>query len=378
MWLTIFVTACAGLGDYLPEGPVLSARDMQEFASPSASEPALFGDTPVLPLQIFGVRYERDLVLETNHPQVTMLEVASLEIPGQEEIWIAKIADEEGTQSLVSHREEILSWMPEVDAPRSHQPTSFSVSEEASGRLEVNLLLPSGEALEAVAKLKPLKRPRRTNSSTFNHSQHIALAILEVSGKRIGLQASLAISGKPQSFRRVFGLIPVKALLEQTQGGVVTADIEVSRSGDSLELLRPESWSVPGLQICAIARQEVVCPGSLGSTHYRFIRDGFSAAEVIGPRGERRFMLQLDEPLPPITPDLEGEHRRKFAVNIGGIQGAGHGVLVLRGASDGESIHLGLYPEAPRWFAARPMESLIDFHPDGGYRLQTHRIQEGH
>ena len=202
------------------------------------------------------------------------------------------------------------------------------------------------------------------------------MAVLEVSGKRVGLRASLSIGQHPQAFRRVLGLVPVKALLEQTQGGVVTADVAVSQQEGVVHLQRPESWAVSGTQTCEGLPREIRCSNGLGTTHYRFIEGGFSSAEVLDIHNKHLFSIQLDRPLPPITPALQGRHQRRFVVHVGGIEGAGHGQLVL-GGEPGMS-RLTLRPEAPRWLAERPMESRIQFHPDGSYRLETVRIQKDH
>ena len=377
MWLTILMTACSSVGDYLPRGPVLNAGERAEFHhSADLQTSALNAHSPVLPFQVFGLEYPRDVVLEVEHPSVSMLEIASLDLPEEKSIWIAKIATPDGEQILVSDREEVTQWLPEINAQRMHQPDTFSVSESPDGTLSLELMLPNGDTLQATAVLSPVRTPSKTNSSTFNHSEAIAMAVLEVSGKRIGIDATMRINQQPVPPSKVFGVIPVKALLRQTQGGISTSDIEVHPEGSELHLIRPDSWAVPGVQTCIHEAGTVSCPGELSTAYYRYSKGGFFEAEVIDFRQRSLFKMTLNEPLPPLDGSFEGIHSRTFMVNVGQLPAAGHGELIL--AREKESVTLDIRPQAPTWFAERPMQSRLLFSSEGAYRLETIRMRDGH
>jgi hypothetical protein len=342
------------------------------------------GTTPVLPFAVFGLHYDKDVVIQTNDPSVDMLEIIMLKVPPHiaegGEVWFAKTSAEGGVQSLFSHLPEMATWMPGVNAPRFPMPEEFSVGFLAGDQEEeINLQfpLPDGRELHAYARFSTdPPHPRKTNSSTFNHSQDVAMALLEVSAKDIHIQASLSIGGQAQPLKRALGLIPIKAYLEQTQGGITTASMRVEAINEShIRLIRPlpgDTWAVPGEEVCDIEEQKLICRGPLATTTYHFHDGGLASAVVHQWSGEEVFRIQLDSPLPNLAKAFKGMQKRRFVADVGALKGAGIGEISAE--KRGDTVIVNIHPEAPRWFAERPMRSTIHFHQDGSYSLSTVRV----
>jgi len=338
----------------------------------------------VLPFSVFGLHYNKDIVLQSNDPSVEMLEIVMLEVPPEMaqsgQIWFAKISDRGGEQRLFSNSPEIETWFPELNAPRHAQEMDFLVvhsQEQTAEQVDLSLYLPDGRRLRATARYSGQpKRPKKTNSSTFNHSQDIAMALLEVSAKDTKIEASMSLAGERLPLKKVLGLIPIKAFLEQTQGGIATSSVKVHASGNAeIHLSRPiagDSWTIPGDQVCEIGEELVRCDNLLTKTIYFFQDGGLDYATVQSWTGDEVFRLKLDSPLPDLSRPFAGELTRRFVADVGTIKGAGVGQIHAMW-KDGEVI-IDIRPEAPRWFASRPMRSTIRFDQEGGYSLSTIRI----
>ena len=137
MWLTIFLTGCASIGDYIPQDAVLSPAARADFGSELRGRPALRqkqSHAPVLPFTVFGLRYDKDIVLQSKDPSVDMLEIVMLEVPSDiaasGQFWFAKVSEQGGEQSLFSYSPEIETCFPEINAPRQAQETGFLVMHE--------------------------------------------------------------------------------------------------------------------------------------------------------------------------------------------------------------------------------------------------------
>jgi hypothetical protein len=146
--------------------------------------------------------------------------------------------------------------------------------------------------------------------------------------------------------------------------------------GDSeFHIRRPATggqWEIPGEQVCQIESSNLRCVDPLSSTLYRFEQGGLVEAVVHQWSGEQVFRLQLNAPLPNLSIKFEGQVERRFVADIGQIQGAGTGIIQAQWKDS--KLVVEIRPEAPHWFAARPMRSTIQFGTAGDYTLETVRI----
>lgn len=387
MWLTILLLSCAPLRDYVPQGAVMGTDERAVFSTVT-SQPHSTGapqtELPVIPFTVFGLHYKKDIVLQTNDPMVDMLEVVMVEVPTDEkedgQAWFAKTSNRNGTQTLFSEHAEIMTWLPGVNAPRKVLGDAFELSHSTTDSKEtIHLQFPleDGRVLRASSQFRSeAPHPRKTNSSTFNHSQDIAMALLEISAKDTRISASITLDEKPVPLKNILGIVPVKAFLEQTQGGITTASMTIHDGGDSeFHIRRPATggqWEIPGEQVCQIESSNLRCVDALSSTTYRFEQGGLVEAVVHQWSGEQVFRLQLNAPLPNLSLRFEGQVERGFVADIGQLQGAGTGIIQAQW--EDSILVVEIRPEAPHWFAARPMRSTIQFGTAGDYTLETVRI----
>ena len=387
MWFTILLLSCTSFRDYVPQGPVMPPHERAVFSTPK-TEPQRVGtpqtELPVIPFTVFGLHYKKDIVLQTNDPLVDMLEVVMVEVPTEEkeggQAWFAKTSNRRGIQRLFSNHSEIMTWLPSINAPRTVLGDAFRLSHsttESQETIHLEFPLEDGRILRASSRFQTeAPQPKKTNSSTFNHSQDIAMALLEVSAKDTRINASITLDDQPIPLKKVFGIVPVKAFLEQTQGGITTASMSIHDGGGSeVHIRRPAQggqWEIPGEQVCQIESSNVRCVDSLSSATYRFEHGGLVDAVVHQWSGEQVFRIELNAPLPNLSLRFTGKIERRFVADIGQIQGAGTGVIQAHW--EDEKLVIDIRPEAPHWFAARPMRSIIKFGATGDYSLETVRI----
>ena len=110
-----------GLSELLPGDPVLEPWERAAFDLPMPSGAVYQGpprvNHPVLPVQIWGLRYALDVVLRTTSEQWDMHEIARIDLPDRS-IWVAKDASAEKVQTIVANIPDIQSWVPEVPVQR--------------------------------------------------------------------------------------------------------------------------------------------------------------------------------------------------------------------------------------------------------------------
>lgn len=363
-----FLAAC-GLSKMLPGPPALSPNERAAFEMRAPSGARYTGgprvETPVIPLQVWGLRYGLDVVLVSTHPDWDMHEYARLDLPSGP-LWLAKDADANGNQGIVADLPDIRSWIPEVPAPRVSGPlvvTDRSTADVADLRFVYTN--PAGDPVDVTYRGRiPTKPSKPRNGNTMGHSRAAVAALLDLHLFRTGGDATVSIGGKAWPLKRLLGLVPLKILLAQTQGGFAIADFSQAASAGGFTLLRPgyevpwpteanEEWTVAD----GWARRE----GPVASLRYHFADGELDRAQV--------WQVGVDVPVTdvvfrPALPDLrrpfEGVVESAFAVDIAGQEG--HGTGRVRCAWTGpDTVSVTMIPTAPRWFADRPMETTVRF-----------------
>jgi hypothetical protein len=383
------LTGC-GLGDYLPRGPSLKPSALERWLDQPVEAPAYTGEAafplPVPPLQIFALHYTDDIVIETDNPAWSMHEYARVVFNGQS-YWIAKDSDRDGVQTVTAGLPDLEAWLPEIPVPRHYGEVAVE-DRSQGGRVDVTLRYPSplGEQVEVsfAADRSERLEPKRSGS-TFNHSQQVASVVLDIPHRQLSkVEASVSYDGQPAKVRRVLGLIPVAALLDQTQAGFATASMKLEPSGGGLRVRRPipgESWPTRGDVTWAWQGDAGGMDGTLSyegaGSAFRFVFEGggLAGAEA-GPPGEAPSVrLLLGQPLPDLRRPFEGELTRPFALSLNDDQLQGHGWI--RCWWEGSEVVVRMEPEAPSWFVERPMETRLRFTDAGAALLRTRRIEPG-
>ena len=367
--------ACATLRDVLPGPPALDAGQRAEFDQDSASDVHYTGPPsvlfPVLPVQIWGLSYALDLVLVSDHPDWVMHEYARVELPDGP-AWIAKDAGVDREQFITADIDGIQAWVPEVPVRRARG--AVAVTDRSTGPwtdISLAYVNPLGQAVHVDYRGRtPTKPSNPRNGNTMGHSRASVAALLDLYLFRVGGRAGVTIDGVHRRLHRLLGVLPEAYLLAQTQGGFAVADFAEHPREGGFSLVRDtpgwptrsdEAWDVPG-----------------EAAH----RDGYTALTYDMPGGElRRATVEQGghevarAVFSPAVPDLrrrfEGVVEGRFAVDVGELRG--NGVGSWRARWEGDTAILQLLPEAPAWFADRPMTTTVRAEGDG-VRVVVRRV----
>lgn len=375
--------AGCGLGNYIPRGPSLSAEEQAAWLEGETRPITYTGapavSIPIFPFQVFALRYEEDIVLETDHPHWSMHEFARVRIGDREE-WLAKDSDAQGLQTVTADLPDIEQWFPEVPVPR--RVSEVEVEERSTPEmLDVRLAYrnPLGEwTVLEFRSPRPPERASRRNGSTFNHSAQAVAAVLDIPARQLkGTEARISYDGRPAGVRRVLGLVPVKALLEQTQAGFCAASMRLSEEVEGGDLLveRPvpgTEWPTRAHETWTREKDRLRYRNRTSAWTYAFEEGGLSAVTVHqAGRPQPLLRVLLSAPLPDLARPFSGEVVRRFALEIDG-RIHGHGEMTARSSEDGAV--LDIRPVAPSWFAARPMRSWIRFVDPRTVDVSTGRV----
>lgn len=331
--------------DYMPIGPVTDDLTWHHLdgKDPVAATPAL----PVLPLNLFGVHYDTDLVIVSDHPTLRMHEYALVRVGG-EEVWFAKDSTADGVQTITSSRPDLLSLFAEVAVPRHIAPVEvLDKSDSDTLNLRINYENPLGQQVEVTYRgPRPQEGSEgRRNSSTMNHSQQVATVVLDVSGKALG-DATISFDGVPARIERLAG-VPIAAALVQTQAGFALPNYRIEPGEGGFTLVRPGVGEWP-----TQATEQWTWKEGMATHAGTTVRFDGGVAEAWVLQDQREVLhLELDGPLPPLP--WEGEPvERFFRLDV---NGQANGVGRIR--VDGDT--LCIEPDAPRWFAERPMQVVV-------------------
>jgi hypothetical protein len=380
-----------GLRNVLPGPPVVVGAERQAYelfqpAAVSYTQPAPDGPV-VLPLQVWGLRYALDVVLETEHPDWIMHEYARIDIPDPSSgaatpIWIAKDASTDFVQTITAGVTDIRSWVPEIPVPRN--AGAVTVTDHSEGTvadLRFQYTNPRGEAVDAHYRgAMPTEPAKPRNGNTMGHSRPSLAALLDIHLYAPGGEAEVSIGGVPQKIRKLLGLYPMKFLLAQTQGGIAITDFIERAAADpgGFTLTRPggdASWPTEAVESWVDAGAGwVVRSGPVTTLRYHFVAGELDRAEVNQAGLEFPVTRVVFQPaIPDLRRRFDGEARSRFVVDIAGQEGHGVGHVVARW--EGDDAVLDMIPDGPRWFADRPMQTRIVAVPDGGVRVTTTRTQ---
>jgi hypothetical protein len=382
-WIT-WLAGCAGIRDLIPEGPVLGyAERLSAFSGERASgvryvEPQPPGP-PVMPLQVFGVRYDLDLVLRTaDRSTWDMHEYARVATPGGP-VWLMK--DARGgslQQTIVADIPEIDAWLPEVPLERRRAEV---VVEDRSTDTMIDLSLRytniDGKPVEVAYRGAVPESPRgKRNASTMGHSRDQVSAVLDLSHLAFARSASLRIDGVDQRLDRVLGLVPFRMVLVQTQGGFSAGGLVQATDADGRVLTTHDggvgqAWEQHGGE----GWTELVQRAPLRTLSYRFRVASDGAAELVSAR-VAQFGQSADALVATFSPGIPDVRRRweglaegRFVLDVGGQPSHGQGRYEARWEGDG--VRLTLRPTSPAWLADRPVEVTIRAVAEGGYAVRS-------
>lgn len=363
-----------GFSDLLPTTAVLTAEERAWFDVEEPSGARYTGGPrvayPVLPMQVWGLRYALDVVIRTTDPEWDMHEYALIQTP-RGPLWLAKDADDQRRQHITADVPGLASWAPEVPAPRTSGPVEVIDQGDADEvSLEFRYTDPHGE--EVVVRVEgpyPTEPSPKRNGNTMGHSADIAAVLLDLHRFGPARRAEITVGGERQRIERVAGVYPMRLIIAQTQGGLAIADARLSADPEGgLVLTRPggdQPWNTASVE------RWYADPGEGGEMHLRHSGDlvtldyRFRDGELVSASA---WQYMVPDPVTevairPALPDLRrpfaGEVVSRFAVDIAGQRG--HGAGTIRARWDGEAAVLDILPEAPAWFASRPMQARLRY-----------------
>jgi hypothetical protein len=381
--------ACATLDDMLPGTAVLDAAAVAAWPGPRPADVRYTGpartDHPVLPLQVFGVYYDLDVVLVSRHPDWDMHEYARVQTP-QGPLWMAKDADMAKVQTIIADHPELGTRIAEVPVQRFVRPVQ--VEDRTEGRrIDVSIAYENsaGEPVSVQYRGKlPGKPPPKRNGHTMGHSAHAVAVALDLERFGTGGKARIEIDGERVKLDRLLGLYRQRYLLKQAQGGVAVTSLRQQPSGEGgFTVVRPAAgatdpatgaagWPTTRTEAWQVSGDTAVFDDGWTRQTYTFVDGGLSRATVHQyGREDAVTDLWFDPALPDLSRSFEGQAASRFRMDINGQ--AGHGTGTLTTWWEGEVAHVALTPDAPRWLADRPMAGTVSFRPDGAVLVEMHR-----
>ena len=395
--LGLFMGAC-GLQKMLPEGPVLSTWEWSEtYARPLASTARYTGPArvpfPVIPLQIWGIAYELDVVVVSQNPKYDMHEFASVRTE-EGLVWIAKDAAG-GTleQSIVTNLKQPYEWFPEIPVRRSSGPLRVTGTPSADWiDMSFEYTSLAGDDIRASYLGKPPKTAmRKRNGSTMGHSRDSLLAVLDLSHRNFGRKASITYNDTPEKMKRLLGLVPFQMSLQQVQGGVAVTSLRqespmlengdpgVSNQDFVTYYSLPEDhtvsreWDV--LYRANAVRAVQHSPHRTLEYEWRVSEEAYelTRATVRQPGRESAVVTVRFQPaLPDVRRPFEGVVESRFGIAVNGQEG--HAIGTAQAYWKDGSVQVRLLPTSPWWVADRPLESTLTY-SDGGVQLETVRLE---
>jgi hypothetical protein len=363
-----------GLSELLPGDPVLEPWERAAFDLPHPSGAVYQGpprvDHPVLPVQIWGLRYALDVVLRTTSDQWDMHELARIDLPDRS-LWVAKDANTDRVQTIVADIPFIQSWVPEVPVERFSRPLIVDDQSTADWLdLSFSYRNPDDQQVDIHVEGKPPTKPSpHRNGNTMGHSRDSVAALLDLHLFGRAKTATVSYDGVPAKIKKVAGVYPMQILLAQTQGGFAVANAILRPAPSGFLLQRPsttEPWPTRSEEDWIMGEDGWLTHASSITTQRYHYQNG----EL-----DRALVLQAGQDTPvtevlfqPSVPDLRrpftGEYVSRFVVDIAGQKAHGIGELHCRWV-DSNTVEVDMIPQQPRWFADRPMRTFIRYTPQG-------------
>ncbi|MDP6931821.1 MAG: hypothetical protein QGG40_02850 [Myxococcota bacterium] len=332
----------------------------------------------VLPLQVFGIYYAVDMVLQTRHPDWQMHEYVRIDHE-EGSTWLAKDSDLALAQSIVADLPELQSWAPEVPVPRFSRP--LEVVDQSEGRhIDVQMAYRNsvGDPVEvSFRSTMPRKPPSRRNGSTMGHSNQVVAAVLDLERFGHGGAAQVTIGGERWPIRRLAGVYRSQFLLQQAQGGVVVSSFVQRSSEGGFEVERPSpgvEWPTRSVESWTVDEEVASHDNGFTRMVYRFVEGGLVRAEVHQVlRADPVFVLHLSPALPDLSRPFEGVAESAFRMDVNGQQG--HGAGRIRARWEQGQVVLDMEPDQPWWLADRPMRGQLHME-DGAVRVEMSRVPQ--
>lgn len=372
--LLLLLGGC-GLRDVMPGPPVATGAartwyDAEEAPRSAEGVPVVYLDAPrvpfpVLPVQVWGLRYALDVVLVSDHPDWVMHEYARIDLPGGS-FWMAKDAGVDREQTITADLPDLEGWVSEAPVRRRSGPVQVTDrSTAAEADVALRYTNPLGQPVEVhYVGPQPTAPSSPRNGNTMGHSRGTVAALLDLYRFRIGGRATVVIDGVERGLHRLAGLVPEAYLLAQVQGGFAVADHCQTAAPGGFRLRRPctaASWPTHGDEGWSVAADGwVERPGPVVTLRYHFVEGELDAATAVQAGDPTPLVSVRFRPrLPDLRRRFDGVAESRFVIDVNGR--AGHGIGCARARWEGDAARLVVLPSAPGWFADRPLVHTLRF-----------------
>ncbi len=330
---------------------------------------------PVPALQVFGLRYDLDIVAVSDHPDFVMHELARITTT-EGTRWIAKDSTVDREQCVATDIEGALGWAAEVPVRRVPSPMTVDDRSTAS---HIDLSVAYTNCLGSPTRISysgpaPTEPSKPRNGNTMGHSRKAVAALLDLYLFRPGGHIVVEIDGQRRKIVPLLGVAPQVYALAQVQGGFAVVDASMEGDDAGFSLTRPgrditwpthahEDWRV--VQHGWVKRESPVA-----TLLYHFVEGELDRA-LVTQQGSVVTEVVFSPRLPDVRRRFEGTAHSTFAVDVNGQRGHGTGTVNVRW--QGDDVLIDLVPTAPDWFANRPMRGTLAYQAGTAY-LHMERI----
>ncbi len=366
----------------LPSGPVIRGGEVSrrvQSIEPSGAKYAggFEAEAPVLPFLVFGLTYETDLVIVTDHPDYDMHELARIATP-EGDVWIAKDARAgTGEQLVVADIDGIDDWLPEVPLCRRREALHIEDTSDAK-YLDLRFQYRNWDGLDVDLHYRG-KRPTtlqmKRNGSTMGHSRNQVMAVLHLPHLNFAKSVEMSIDGQRRKIHRVAGLVPMQMALRQTQGGIGQADYRCKFDGGVYT-------TVHQMESDHVVRRQWNYEHGNYVQHDPLRSLSFDAGGEGEPTEIRKmkvwqwtahdsptFEIWFDRALPDLRRPLAERWSGTWGMNVG--DGIGHAVGDVSVVPQDGGCRVEVTSRKPWWVADRKVVSEIRWEGDGSSAVQT-------
>lgn len=360
----------------LPQKAVLSASERARLEKESSaqinytSQPLV--DFPIIPFQIFGLAYDLDIVIVTDHPKIDMHEFVKIAFPDGE-VWITK-ESEKGTldQVIYTDRNDLHKLFPEI--PLRIISTPVKVIDQSNGKnykFQFEYRNRDGEEVSAHFEGKSnLKLLKKRNGSTMGHSRNQVIAVLDLPKRSLGKRSKVTYDGIHYKTKKIIGIKNFHTAVQQTQAGLSVASIEMKKSGGKIATTHKkvskdidQKWEIEnGQEQVNLIQQNAVrkikyCYHKVGEElHF------FKASLSFWKSDDGTMSISVFPDMPDLRRKFSRTFNGKFIIDVNGQKSHGFGDILCYWEAD--QLVVDVLPNSPWWIEERPMRGVIKIEND--------------
>ncbi len=371
LFFSSFLAACSNLKKMLPEKATVKEdeyQSLEEIPRNQINYGELKFGTPIIPFQIFGVTYEQDIVIVTNHPLWDMHEISRIDLPDGSSTWIIKDSKNPYLdQYLITDRADLAEFLPEI--PLNKSISEIEITDQSDEKfIEMDFKYTNSEGEKVLAHFfgkRKMPKLKKRNGSTMGHSQRQVLALLDMPARGFGKYAYMTYDDREYKLKKLLGIKPFNMLLTQTQGGISKASYSLMESMIGLSMVGPDNsyqmdWEIVDNEYEVQMKNQ----NSYREQVYSFEKDGENlllkqAYTQSWNDSIPTFTMNFYPALPDLRYKFEGTIQCQFVMDVNDQRGHAIGEVRCSWIEDSK-IKVEIDPQRPWWVYERPVTSIIE------------------